>query len=91
MGTEHPSIMRAEEDFLPWDELKPLIDQLWIACQRLDCTKARETLLHAVVGYSPTSQVEDLVWRLRKDGGIGNLGSKVTALEPRRLPPSERH
>ncbi len=23
------SIMRAEEDFLPWEELKPLLDQLW--------------------------------------------------------------
>ena len=38
-GTEHRSIMRAEEDFLPWEELKPLLDQLWTACQRLDCTE----------------------------------------------------
>ena len=60
--------MRAEEDFLPWDELKPLLDQLWTACQRLDCTKAREVLLRAVVGYSPTKEVEDLVWRQRNAG-----------------------
>jgi FlaA1/EpsC-like NDP-sugar epimerase len=83
-GTEHRSIMRAEEDFLPWDELKPLLDQLWNACQRLDCNKAREVLLRAVVGYSPTKEVEDLVWRQRNAGTRVALGGKVTPLEPRR-------
>ena len=83
-GTEHRSIMRAEEDFLPWDELKPLLDQLWNACQRLDCNKARDVLLRAVTGYSPTKEVEDLVWRQRNAGTRIALGGKVTALEPRR-------
>jgi FlaA1/EpsC-like NDP-sugar epimerase len=87
-GTEHRSIMRAEEDFLPWEELKPLLDQLWSACQRLDCNKAREVLLRAVVGYSPTKEVEDLVWRQRNAGTRVALGgAKVTALEPRRAVP----
>jgi FlaA1/EpsC-like NDP-sugar epimerase len=91
MGTQHMSIMRAEEDFLPWAELKPLLDQLWGACQRLDCTKAREVLLRAVAGYSPTKEVEDLVWRQRNIGTRVNLGSNVTPLEPRRVaPPGER-
>ena len=84
-GTEHRSIMRAEEDFLPWDELKTLLDQIWAACQRLDCAKAREVLLRTVVGYSPTKEVEDLVWRQRNAGARVTLGSKVTPLEPRRL------
>lgn len=91
MGTEHPSIMRAEEDLLPWEEMKPLIDQLWSACQRLDCAKAREILLRTVVGYAPTKEVEDLVWRRRNFGARATLGSKVTPLEPRRAaPPGER-
>jgi FlaA1/EpsC-like NDP-sugar epimerase len=91
MGTEHPSIMRAEEDCLTWEELKPLIDQLWNACQRLDCSKARDVLLRSVVGYSPTKEVEDLVWRHRNVGTRAILGSNVTPLEPRRaVPPSER-
>jgi FlaA1/EpsC-like NDP-sugar epimerase len=91
-GTDHRSIMRAEEDFLPWDELKPLLDQLWNACQRLDCNKAREVLLRAVVGYSPTKEVEDLVWRQRNAGTRVALGAKVTPLEPRRAaaPPGDR-
>jgi FlaA1/EpsC-like NDP-sugar epimerase len=86
-GTDHRSIMRAEEDFLPWDEVKPLLDQLWTACQRLDCTKAREVLLRAVVGYSPTKEVEDLVWRQRNAGTRVVLSGKVTPLEPRRAVP----
>ena len=91
MGTQHMSIMRAEEDFLLWAELKPMLDQLWGACQRLDCTKAREVLLRAVAGYSPTKEVEDLVWRQRNIGTRVNLGSNVTPLEPRRVaPPGER-
>jgi FlaA1/EpsC-like NDP-sugar epimerase len=85
-GTEHRSIMRAEEDFLPWDELKPLLDQLWNACQRLDCPKAREVLLRAVTGYSPTKEVEDLVWRQRNAGTRVAHGN-VTPLEPRRVVP----
>jgi FlaA1/EpsC-like NDP-sugar epimerase len=92
MGTEHPSIMRAEEDFLPWDELKVLLDQLWAACQRLDCTKSRDVLLRAVVGYAPpTKEVEDLVWRHRNAGTRATLATNVTPLEPRRAaPPPER-
>jgi FlaA1/EpsC-like NDP-sugar epimerase len=89
-GTEHRSILRAEEDFLPWDELKVLLEQLWTACQRLDCNKAREVLLRGVAGYSPTKEVEDLVWRQRNAGTRAVLGGKVTALEPRRATQAER-
>jgi FlaA1/EpsC-like NDP-sugar epimerase len=91
MGTDHPSIMRAEEDFLPWEALKPMIEQLWIACQRLDCAKAREVLLRTVTGYSPTKEVEDLVWQHRNSGARTSLSSNVTPLEPRRTaPPGDR-
>src|SRR5690606_20497335 len=83
-GTDHPGIMRAEEDFLPWNELESLLNQLATACERLDCTKAREVLLSAVAGYSPTNEVEDLVWRERNVGVRVVLGAKVTPLEPRR-------
>jgi len=88
MGTDHPSIMRAEEDFLAWDELKLLLDQLWVACQRLDCAKARDVLLRAVTGYSPTKEVEDLVWRHKNAGARATFSSNVTPLEPRRNLPS---
>ena len=86
-GTDHPRIMRAEEECLPWEELKPLVDQLWLACQRLDCARAREVLLHAMIGYTPTKEVEDLVWRQRNSGTRATVGGNVTQLEPRRVVP----
>jgi len=71
MGTEHPSIMRAEEEFVPWEELSKVLDDLWVACQRLDCVTGRNLLLQAVAGYSPTETVSDLVWQERNRGSVG--------------------
>jgi FlaA1/EpsC-like NDP-sugar epimerase len=86
MGTEHPSILRAEEDFLPWDELELLLDRLWNSCRQLDCAGARELLLSGVQGYSPTSElVEDLVWRERlANSSSPEAGATVTTLTPKR-------
>jgi hypothetical protein len=65
-----------------------MLDGLWDACQRQDCDGAREVLLEGVAGYSPTEEVEDLVWRqgLRKAAGDGADRANVTRLEPRRDP-----
>ena len=87
-GTEHRRIMRAEEDSLPWDVLKPLLDDLWATCQRLDCNAAREILLTGAVRYSPAGQVEDLVWCERAataDEQVVGSVSNITMLESRRL------
>jgi hypothetical protein len=84
-------VVSTPHDDLPWDELKPLIDQLWLACQRIDCARAREVLLHSMVGYTPTKEVEDLVWRQRNFGTRATAGGNVTQLEPRRaVPQAER-
>lgn len=71
MGTDHPSIMRAQEEYLTWDELEPLLDDLWMACQRLDCVGGRNILLKAVSGYAPGETVSDLVWQERNRGADG--------------------
>lgn len=65
MGTEHPSIMRAEEDFLEWTTLEGLLNDLSIASVKLNCEAARKILLKGIKGYTPTTQLEDLVWRER--------------------------
>ena len=86
-GTEHASILRAEEDFLAWDELQRLLDRLWRACRSLDCEDARELLLTSVTGYAPTSEVEDLVWRQLNPAGSRprvESNTKVTELTPKR-------
>jgi len=87
MGTVHPRIMRAQEEFLPWSRLKPMLDELWEACQQLNCEKARAILLDGVAGYAPTEEVEDLVWRELNQQLAAMKGSapgKVTPIETRR-------
>jgi FlaA1/EpsC-like NDP-sugar epimerase len=86
-GTQHPRILQAREQFFSWAELEPMLGRLRDACARQDCAAARELLLEGVIGYSPTEQVEDLVWResLRKAAGDeSETAGNVTRLETRR-------
>ncbi|MES2604640.1 MAG: nucleoside-diphosphate sugar epimerase/dehydratase [Pseudomonadota bacterium] len=50
-GTDHPKIMRAEEDFLSWEELESLLSRLEVACQELDQTRIRDILGEAIGGF----------------------------------------
>ncbi len=61
-GTSHPRIMRANEDYIAFDELLPLIEDLRIAAEHLDRARAREVLKSAVAGYEPANGIDDLVW-----------------------------
>ena len=61
-GTQHPRIMRADEDFLPFDALSGFLDELKAAAGKLDYSRAREILLHAVQEYNPDNGIDDLVW-----------------------------
>jgi FlaA1/EpsC-like NDP-sugar epimerase len=61
-GTEHPLIMRAEEQELPWPTLQHMLTKLDTACQRFDCVAVRSILMEAVDGYTPQSDICDYVW-----------------------------
>jgi FlaA1/EpsC-like NDP-sugar epimerase len=89
MGTEHPGIMRAEEEFLHWESLQPLLAHLWDACRERDCAKARQLLLTDVTGYAPTADLEDLVWTERsrmKKAAVSN----VTPIQIKRPPSGQQ-
>ena len=59
-GTEHPRIMRANEDYVKYTVLESSINELLDASLRLDRSRAREVLLNTVSGYEPTNDIEDL-------------------------------
>ena len=61
-GTEHPKIMRAEEDHLPWEVLEQMLSELLLACQNLDLPAIRRILMKAVDGFEPSSLSDDLLW-----------------------------
>ncbi|WP_335901536.1 nucleoside-diphosphate sugar epimerase/dehydratase [Shewanella algae] len=61
-GTGHERIMTANEVFLTWDELKPILDRLDKACHDFDHEAIRDLLLKAPTGFNPTDGICDLVW-----------------------------
>ena len=85
MGTEHPMIMRALEESLPWAQVRDCLEQLLDAVRIFDCERARKILLDNVAGYRPNNGVEDLLWRARHDAGKKMpADSVVTDLDSRR-------
>ncbi|MDO9519589.1 MAG: nucleoside-diphosphate sugar epimerase/dehydratase [Pseudohongiella sp.] len=88
-GTEHPKIMRAEEDYLTWDILEKMLADLEIACQNLDLATIRRILMAAVDGFEPSNLSDDLLWSesdhdlapAEPDVPTRSYPSKVTALK----------
>jgi len=59
--TENPMIMRAEEEMLPWNDLKSIIDELEVAIEGCDNKKLRHLLIKAVPGFKPQSKITDIL------------------------------
>ncbi|WP_413662665.1 polysaccharide biosynthesis protein [Microbulbifer sp. CNSA002] len=73
LGTDHPMIMRAEEERLDSEALQLLVSELRDACGSHDCEQVRRILCRAVKGYSPKQGLVDVVWsrqgQVRKASG----------------------
>lgn len=63
-GTEHPKIMRAEEDTLSWEKLNELLRRLDRACHELNLQEIREVLIAAVDGFEPKEAASDPLWEI---------------------------
>lgn len=59
--TEHPMIMRAEEDMLPWEELKECLQALLDAVNGDDYARVRVLLREMVHGYVPEGEIVDWI------------------------------
>jgi FlaA1/EpsC-like NDP-sugar epimerase len=80
-GTEHPRILRAVENSLPWARVEELLRDMATILQTVDCGRARELLLSAVREYQPGEQIQDLVWMKRNGVVARPIGDgKVTDL-----------
>jgi FlaA1/EpsC-like NDP-sugar epimerase len=62
LPTSHPRIMKAHEDFLPWDELQAKLGGLGLALDANDVPLIRSLLKELVPGYQPDGEVVDWVW-----------------------------
>ncbi len=84
MGTEHPMIMRAMEESLPWSRMQGYLDKLLIAAENLDCLQAREILLESIAGYAPMNGLDDIVWTNTRKETPELVKASVTKLDVHR-------
>jgi FlaA1/EpsC-like NDP-sugar epimerase len=59
--TQHPRIMQAQEDYLPWPTLLLEIQSLIEALQRQDNDGLKSLLIRLVSGYTPSQAPADLI------------------------------
>jgi FlaA1/EpsC-like NDP-sugar epimerase len=83
-GTEHPKIMRAEEETLTWEALEKLLSRLQKACYAIDLGEIRTVLMEAVDGFEPKEEVSDPLWEIyysRKNAeSAQDAAQKITPL-----------
>ncbi|MGI9274205.1 MAG: polysaccharide biosynthesis protein [Endozoicomonas sp.] len=78
--TEHPKISRALEDSMPWEDYKVAVNALLISIHNHDYHQTRELLMKYVSGFSPSSELVDLLSRLSPP--TQRTDSVVTSLRP---------
>lgn len=64
--TPHSMIMQAQEEFLPWLELKQIIAELIGAIEAKDYDGARQIMRRVVSGYSPSGVIVDWLYQRRR-------------------------
>lgn len=85
-GTDHPMIMRAEEERLPSERLQVLVGELRQACSQHDCERVHRLLLETVKDYAPKHGLVDVVWTQQRERRQGQLEPKVGRVERLPLP-----
>ena len=61
--TNNPLIMRAEEDMILWDDLKPKLDSLKKVVISCNQKKIRKLLIEIVPGFTPQSDIADILYK----------------------------
>ena len=61
LPTEHPMILRAQEEFIAWEALKQILTDLLQAIDADDYVRVRQLLRQAVDGYVPEGDIVDWI------------------------------
>ncbi len=78
-GTEHPKILRAEEETLSWEVLQKLLNRLKTACDSIDLPGVRSVLMEAVDGFEPKEEEADPLWEVNVENHLEELGQASEA------------
>ncbi|XXF10711.1 polysaccharide biosynthesis protein [Pseudomonas sp. D2-3] len=63
--TDHPMIMRANEEHLPWESFKVVVENLLKAVEQDDYDRVRQLLRETVCGYTPEGEIVDWMYLRR--------------------------
>lgn len=63
--TEHPMIMRASEEYLPWETFKLVLEEFLMALDSDDYERVRQLLRETVNGYTPEGEIVDWIHLMR--------------------------
>lgn len=61
--TQHPRVLRASEFALEWNQLSTYLRDLERLCEHGDGAAIRDMLMRCPIGFSPQSEVEDILWK----------------------------
>ena len=75
-GTEHPKILRAEEETLSWDDLESLLNKMDLSCKKVDLQEIRNLLKEAVPGFESSEEAGDHLL----DEGVAKVSVEGEAL-----------
>lgn len=64
--TQHPRILKADENFIPWDQLQEQLSELKLGLYANDVLLIRSILKRLVSGYQPNDEVVDWVYQEQK-------------------------
>jgi FlaA1/EpsC-like NDP-sugar epimerase len=63
IATDNKLIMHAEENFIAWESLEPIIKQLWDASLNSEQKRIREIITTIVPDFKPQSPIVDLLYK----------------------------
>jgi FlaA1/EpsC-like NDP-sugar epimerase len=72
LKTEHPMIMRGNEESIPWDELEPWLTELESACTSSNVPVVIDLLQRAVSGFTPQGDSSDVLWQIRGGSSVAD-------------------
>jgi len=64
--TDHPMIMKSQENMISWHELEPVLEQMQIALSDCNQSALRELLIKIVPGFKPQCGIEDILYQNSK-------------------------
>jgi FlaA1/EpsC-like NDP-sugar epimerase len=65
-ATQHPMIMSAHEDFIPWADFRTALERLNAAVAADDYPRIRQLLREIVSGYTPEGDIVDWIYMERR-------------------------